>query len=161
MDSDGLTSWDGLQCENAEKTVVSTESSRRRRGGRAADCTGLENRRRRKVFASSNLAPSAKRVIRYFRPLEAILSSSHFTAQVPMDAEPRSRRCLRCGGEKLEPGSLAGRGGLGFYPANSTFWTLSPSVEVQAFLCLDCGSLELIGDVKKAESLVGRSNSEE
>src|SRR5437899_2283329 len=29
------------------------------RGGRAADCTGLENRRRRKASASSNLAPSA------------------------------------------------------------------------------------------------------
>jgi hypothetical protein len=37
---------------DAEKTVV-------RRGGRAADCTGLENRRCRKAFASSNLAPSA------------------------------------------------------------------------------------------------------
>jgi hypothetical protein len=45
---------------------------------------------------------------------------------------------------------------MGFYPANSTFWTLSPSVEVQAFLCLDCGHLDLAGDVTKAESLVGK-----
>ena len=56
----------------------------------------------------------------------------------------------------MEPGGLAGRGGVSFYPANSTFWTLSPKVQVQAFLCLDCGYLELAGDVTKAEALVGR-----
>jgi hypothetical protein len=56
----------------------------------------------------------------------------------------------------MEPGGLAGRGGVSFYPANSTFWTLSPNVKVQAFLCLDCGYLELAGDVTKAEALVGR-----
>ena len=90
------------------------------------------------------------------------MSSSHITSQVPKDAEipPGSRRCLRCGGERMEPGSLAARGGLSFYPANSTFWTLSPSVDIQAFLCLDCGNLELVGDVKKNEALVGRSSSE-
>jgi hypothetical protein len=59
----------------------------------------------------------------------------------------------------MEPGGLAGRGGVSFYPANSTFWTLSPNVKVQAFLCLDCGYLELAGDVTKAEALVGRGNT--
>ncbi len=60
----------------------------------------------------------------------------------------------------MEPGSLAGRGGISFYPANCTFWTLSPNVAIQAFLCLDCGNLELIGDVKKAEALVGQGKPE-
>jgi hypothetical protein len=89
------------------------------------------------------------------------MSSDAITSQVPQDPgepPPESRRCLRCGGERLEPGSLAGRVGLSFYPANSTFWTLSPTVAIQAFLCLDCGNIELVGDVKKAESLVGRGN---
>lgn len=36
--------------------------------------------------------------------------------------------------------------------------TLTPNVKVQAFLCLDCGNIELVGDVKKAEALVGGSN---
>jgi integrase len=59
VDSDGLSDQERVQCENAGKIKVSKVSSKLRRGGRAADCTGLENRRRRKVFASSNLAPSA------------------------------------------------------------------------------------------------------
>ena len=89
------------------------------------------------------------------------MSSSAITSEVPKDpGEPPagSRRCLRCGGGRMEPGGLAARGGLSFYPANSTFWTLSPTVAIQAFLCLDCGNLELVGDVKKAEALVGRGS---
>jgi len=89
------------------------------------------------------------------------MSSSATTSQVPKDPgepPPGSRRCLRCGGERMEPGGLHTLGGLAFHPANSTFWTLTPNVEIQAFLCLDCGNLELVGDVKKAEALVGRGN---
>lgn len=88
------------------------------------------------------------------------MSSSEITTQVADDAGepvPESRRCLRCGGERMEPGGLATIGGLAFHPANSTFWTLQPNVAIQAFLCLDCGTLELVGDVKKAEALVGRA----
>ncbi len=88
------------------------------------------------------------------------MSSTAITAQVPQDPgepPPGARRCLRCGGERMEPGALATLGGLSFYPANSTFWTLTPTVAIQAFLCLDCGHVELVGDVKKAEALVGRA----
>jgi hypothetical protein len=91
------------------------------------------------------------------------MSSNEITSQVPKDPgepTPGSRRCLRCRGERVEPGGLAARGGLSFYPANSTFWTLSPKVAIQAFLCLDCGNIELVGDVRKAESLVGRDKPE-
>jgi hypothetical protein len=73
-----------------------------------------------------------------------------------MSSNPSSRRCQRCGGERIEPGGLQARGGLVFYPANATFWTLSPTVAVQAFLCLDCGNIELVGDVQKAEALTGK-----
>jgi hypothetical protein len=60
----------------------------------------------------------------------------------------------------MEPGGMATLGGLSFYPANCTFWTLRPNVAIQAFLCLDCGHLELVGDVKRAEALVGRGKPE-
>jgi len=89
------------------------------------------------------------------------MSSSATTSQVPKDPgelPSGSRRCLGCGGERMEPGGLHTVGGLSFRPANSTFWTLTPNVEMQAFLCLDCGNVELVGDLKKAEALVGRSN---
>ena len=89
------------------------------------------------------------------------MSSSEITSQAPKDAgepPPGSRRCLRCNGERMEPGGVQARGGLSFHPANSTFWTLRPNVAIQAFLCLDCGNIELVGDVKKAEALVGRGN---
>jgi hypothetical protein len=87
------------------------------------------------------------------------MSSNECTSQVPEYSDepaPVSRQCLRCGGERIEPGGLAARTGLSFYPANTTFWTLSPSVAIQAFLCLDCGYIQLVGDVKKAESFVER-----
>src|SRR5437870_1235181 len=48
-----------LQSESLSGPGAFAKMGAGRRGGRAADCTGLENRRRRKPFASSNLAPSA------------------------------------------------------------------------------------------------------
>jgi len=59
VDSDGLSGKERVQCENAGKTVVSMDSSKRRRGGRAADCTGLENRSRSNPTQGSNPCPSA------------------------------------------------------------------------------------------------------
>jgi hypothetical protein len=59
----------------------------------------------------------------------------------------------------MEPGDVHAAGWLSFRPANSTFWTLQPNVAIQAFLCLNCGNLELVGDVKKAEALVGEGKS--
>ena len=86
------------------------------------------------------------------------MSSSEITSQAPKDPgepPPGSRRCLRCSGERMEPGGLHTLGGLSFRPVHSTFWTLQPNVAIRAFLCLDCGNLELVGDVKKAAALVG------
>jgi hypothetical protein len=74
----------------------------------------------------------------------------------PGDQAPGLRHCLRCGGERMEPGDLNTLGGMFFHPANSTFSTLMPNVlQIRAFLCLDFGSLELVRNVKKAETLVG------
>jgi len=68
------------------------------------------------------------------------------------------KKCLRCGGERLEPGALQSTGKIYFRPANSSFWSFrTADVPVEANICLDCGTVELIGDVKKAEALVGRA----
>jgi hypothetical protein len=82
------------------------------------------------------------------RETEAAMSSSAITSQVPKGpGEPPlgSRRCLRCSGERMEPGALHTVGGLSFRPAKSTFWTLTPNVEIQVLLCLDCGNHDLRG----------------
>lgn len=71
----------------------------------------------------------------------------------------QSRRCLRCGGELLEMGSLASHV-LSFRPARSTFWTLQPNVALHAILCMECGTVELIGDINKAAALIGRPSPE-
>ncbi len=64
-------------------------------------------------------------------------------------------KCQRCDGERLEPGSL-GSFGLTFRPANTKFLTLSTNdVGVQANMCLDCGLIQLVGDLRKAQTLSG------
>src|SRR5262249_18344655 len=45
--------------ENSSQKGTSPLRWERRRGGRVADCIGLENRQRRKTLAGSNPAPSA------------------------------------------------------------------------------------------------------
>lgn len=68
-----------------------------------------------------------------------------------------SPTCHRCGGTRLEPGSL-GSFGLTFRPANTKFLTLRTNdVGVQANMCVDCGMIQLVGDVRKAQSLKGES----
>lgn len=70
------------------------------------------------------------------------------------------KKCLRCGTPHLEPGAIQSTGRLYFRPANSRFWTFKTAdVPVQANLCLECGALELVGDMKKAEALIGQSTA--
>ena len=64
------------------------------------------------------------------------------------------KKCLRCGGENLTPGKLQSTGKVCFIPENTKFLTLKTSdVKVGANLCLDCGFVELIGDIIKAKDL--------
>lgn len=66
-----------------------------------------------------------------------------------------TKPCHRCGGNRVEPGSL-GSFGLSFRPANTKFLTMkSNDVKVDANMCLDCGLIELVGDARKAQSLMG------
>lgn len=70
------------------------------------------------------------------------------------------KKCLRCGCARLEPGAIQSTGRIYFRPANSSFWTFKTAdVPINANICLECGTVELVGDVKKAESLVGRATA--
>ncbi|MBN1360830.1 MAG: hypothetical protein JW993_09570 [Sedimentisphaerales bacterium] len=64
------------------------------------------------------------------------------------------KKCLRCGGTNLEPGHIQGICGLHFQPKNVKSCTLrTADVLIEANLCPDCGTLELVGDIRKARSL--------
>lgn len=62
------------------------------------------------------------------------------------------KKCLRCGGTNLEPGHIQGICCLHFRPKNVKFCTLrTADVLVEANLCTDCGTVELVGDIHKAQ----------
>ena len=64
------------------------------------------------------------------------------------------KKCLRCGGFNLEPGALQSTGRLTFTPENSLALPRQNSqVLVRASICLDCGTLDLVGDAFKTQSL--------
>jgi hypothetical protein len=70
------------------------------------------------------------------------------------------RKCLRCGGTRLEPGAIQSTGRIYFRPTNSSFWTFgTANVRVKSNMCLDCGTVELVGDIKKAGALAGRASA--
>jgi predicted nucleic-acid-binding Zn-ribbon protein len=69
-----------------------------------------------------------------------------------VDAEPK---CLTCGSTNLESGTLSSTGALHFRPKDAKFMKLTTAnVDVQARLCLDCGSVALTSDVEKVKSLM-------
>jgi hypothetical protein len=68
------------------------------------------------------------------------------------------KKCIRCGGTRLEPGAIQSTGRIYFRPVNSSFWSLrTADVPVEANVCLDCGTVEMVAEVKKVEALVGRA----
>ncbi len=68
-------------------------------------------------------------------------------------------KCTKCGGNKSTPGKLNAMGGVTFTPDDLKFWILKSSlVHVQASMCLECGFIELIGDIEKAEDLMESKN---
>jgi hypothetical protein len=69
-----------------------------------------------------------------------------------------NKTCLRCGGDNLEPGTLLSPTRAYFQPENAKFLTLQSSdVSIRANICLDCGFIEMVGDVHKAQRLTGKA----
>ena len=74
------------------------------------------------------------------------------------DIDPK--KCLRCGGANLEPGWVQSTGKIYFRPDNTKFMTLrTADVEVNGNFCLDCGTVELVGDAEKCRRLVERARA--
>ncbi len=65
------------------------------------------------------------------------------------------KSCLRCGSKKMAAGKAQSSGRVYFRPDSVNFFAMQTAdLAVKGFMCLDCGNIELVGDVKKARSLV-------
>jgi len=61
--------------------------------------------------------------------------------------------CLRCGSEDLASGQVSASFSLGW----TKFFTFrTSSIPIGAKICLDCGMIQLVGDVEKIRVLQGR-----
>ena len=64
-------------------------------------------------------------------------------------------KCVKCGSERLTPGKLQSSGLVGFRPDKAKFFTSKTAdTKVKATICLECGFIEMIGDVEKLNKLV-------
>ena len=55
----------------------------------------------------------------------------------------------------MAAGKAQSSGRVYFRPDNVNFFALQTAdLAVKGFMCLDCGNIELVGDVKKARALV-------
>ena len=69
-----------------------------------------------------------------------------------------SNKCLRCGGARLEPCVLQSMGRIFIRPSNVSFWSFrTGDMQVDANVCLECGTVDLVADVKKAAAIAGRA----
>jgi len=63
-------------------------------------------------------------------------------------------KCLNCGGTNIHTGTLHSTGRTHFRPSDVKFLKLkTANIEVLANMCLDCGSINLIGDIEKAKNI--------
>jgi hypothetical protein len=62
--------------------------------------------------------------------------------------------CSRCGGSKLESGRVQSTGRIHFHFENPRFLTMHTGyVPIISTICLDCGNIDLLGEVTKARRL--------
>lgn len=78
--------------------------------------------------------------------------------QLTQNIMTKEKTCLRCGGDRLEPGVVQSTGRIHFLASNTKIMSFHTSdIRIDANICLDCGTLDLVGDLKKAQSLTGRA----
>ena len=62
--------------------------------------------------------------------------------------------CSRCGSSTLESGRVQSTGRLNFHFENPRFLTAHTGyVPIFSTMCLDCGTIDLVGDVSKARKI--------
>jgi hypothetical protein len=71
---------------------------------------------------------------------------------------PKYETCFRCGGRNLEPGKIHGgklmasaSPNIVFFGDNAKMLSLAGGLPIEAYLCTDCGSIELVVDPEKAK----------
>ena len=65
-----------------------------------------------------------------------------------------SKTCSRCGGSTLESGRLQSTGRMNFHFENPRFLTAHTGyVPIFSTMCLDCGTIDLSGEVNKARKI--------
>ena len=71
-----------------------------------------------------------------------------------------NKKCIRCGGTQLASGWAQSTGKMYFRPDNVNFFApKTADLSVTGIMCLECGTIELVGDIKKAQSLIKRSQA--
>lgn len=67
-------------------------------------------------------------------------------------------KCLNCGGTNTHIGNLHSTGRTYFRPSDAKFLKLkTANIDVIANMCMDCGSINLIGDTEKAKKVTEES----
>lgn len=64
-------------------------------------------------------------------------------------------KCIRCGSTNLSTGWVQSTGKMYFRPDKVKFFApRTADLAVSGRMCMECGFLELVGDLRKAQSLV-------
>ncbi len=65
------------------------------------------------------------------------------------------KKCIRCGSTQLASGWAQSTGKMYFRPDKVNFFApKTADLSVTGMMCLDCGTIELVGDINKARSLI-------
>ena len=68
------------------------------------------------------------------------------------------RTCMRCGSTELTSGWAQSSGKLYFRPDNVKFFSpKTADLSVTGMMCTECGTIEFVGDVHKAQSVIKES----
>jgi hypothetical protein len=64
-------------------------------------------------------------------------------------------KCIRCGSAQLAPGWIQSTGKVYFRPDKAKLFALNTAdIAVNGRMCVECGTLEIVGDLSKAQKLI-------
>ena len=70
------------------------------------------------------------------------------------------KTCHRCGSSALETGRVQSTGRIHFHVEDPKFMTLHTAyVPIISTMCLDCGTIDLVGEVSKARKISKKGNA--